>query len=154
MARKIYITGDAQGFAEIKDDEDIIIDVSVKHALIANLAKEVSVVSYAETSGSSTDAVAAQIAERCSGNSKTATQLKEERKISLNGDIDAEFNFDGSADVAVDVKVKKSDNDGYGNNIYETYLKKNDLMISEYNGKPSLIFTRNGRLYRFIGEEV
>ena len=91
---------------------------------------------------------------RCSGNSKTATQLKEGRKITLSGDVDAEFSFDGSTDVVADVKIKKSDYDGYGNNIFDTYLKKSDLMLSEYNGKPCLIFSRNGRLYRFIVEEV
>ena len=154
MARRIYITGDAQGSAVIDDNEDIVVKVDVKRALTAKLADEVSVISYAKSAGDAVSAATSELSARCSGNSKTATQLKEGRKITLSGDVDAEFSFDGSTDVVADVKIKKSDYDGYGNNIFDTYLKKSDLMLSEYNGKPCLIFSRNGRLYRFIGEEV
>ena len=109
MARKIYITGDAQGFSDLTDDGDITVKVSVKHALTADLADEVSVISYAKSAGSATSAAVAQVAGRCTGDSKTSSQLKETRKITLSGDVDAEFSFDGSADVATNIKVKKSD---------------------------------------------
>ena len=82
---------------------------------------------YAETSGMTTTAASAQVSSNCSGNSATATRLKEARKIIFNGDSEAEGIFNGSADLTITMKNKKAECDDKGNNIFETYATKNEL---------------------------
>lgn len=85
---------------------------------------------YAENCGYATKAVSAEVAARCTGNSETATALKTARKITFSGDSEAEANFDGAADLIIDVKNKSAEKatcDELGNNILETYATKTEL---------------------------
>lgn len=85
---------------------------------------------YAESCGYATKAVSAEVAARCTGNSETATALKTARKITFSGDSEAEANFDGAADLIIDVKNKSAEKatcDELGNNILETYATKTEL---------------------------
>ena len=111
--------------------------------------------------------------EKCTGNSATATKLENERKITLRGDVEAEMIFDVSADLIINVKVKKSelaDTDGDGNNFIETYETKTNaaakfaekdelppfkFSIGSFENNPCLLVTDNaGKIFRFIGAEV
>lgn len=85
---------------------------------------------YAENCGYATKTVSAEVAARCTGNSETATALKTARKITFSGDSEAEANFDGAADLIIDVKNKSAEKatcDELGNNILETYATKTEL---------------------------
>ena len=103
----------------------------------------------------------------------TATKLERERKITFKGDMIAELIFDGSEDLIISTRVKKSDSadtDGDGNNISETYetkinaatkvAEKNELppftfSIGIFENNPCLLLTdKNGKTFRFIGEAV
>ena len=167
---KIYLTGDVYVEGKIVAGQNLILPVTVSKAAVADRAGLCSVVSYAETAGSTTRAVRANVSEKCTGNSATATKLQNERKITLQGDVAAEMIFDGSADLIINVKVKKSesaDTDGDGNNFVETYETKENVAalknelppftfsIEEFENNPSLILTdKNGKIFRFIGEVV
>ena len=85
---------------------------------------------YAENAGTATKAVRAEVAARCTGNSETATALKDAHKIIFNGDAEAEVSFDGTEDLIINIKNKiseKAECDAQGNNILETYATKNEL---------------------------
>ena len=92
--------------------------------------ERMTIASYAENAGTATRAITANVAERCNGNSETATKLKEPYKIIVTGDSEAELSFDGVADVILNLRNKKSESaecDGQGNNISETYATKKEL---------------------------
>ena len=66
-------------------------------------------------------------------NADTATKLATPRTISLTGNASGSANFDGSGNVSIDTTVSQAKNaaaadmatnDGNGNNIANTYLKK------------------------------
>ena len=99
--------------------------------------------------------------------------MERERKIIFTGDISAELVFDGSEDVIISAKVKKSDSadsDGDGKNISETYATKEELnnvegasakksevpfsfSVEEIENIPCLILTDSaGKKYLFRGE--
>lgn len=89
-----------------------------------------TIASYAENAGTATKAVSAEVAARCTGNSETASALKNVHQIIFNGDAEATASFDGAADLIIDVKNKNSEKakcDEYGNNIFETYATKSEL---------------------------
>ena len=89
-----------------------------------------TIASYAENSGSATKAVSAEVAARCTGNSETASALKDAHKIIFSGDAEAETSFDGSMDLTINLKNKKAEKaecDAQGNNILETYATKTEL---------------------------
>lgn len=116
-AKKIFITGDATGSSEVSGTGDIKITVKVLNALQAQLAKEVLTIPLAKKAVNATYATTADVAARCTGNSKTATA------------------------------------DENGNNIAETYVRKDELPKFNFD-KQYLLITCNGKTYRFIGEEV
>ena len=160
--QKIILTGDAEGTAEIPEKGNISIYVKVSRATMANLAKEVLTIPTARNSIEAAHAAVADVALRCAGNSQTATKLKDGRTITFTGDVMAETTFDGSADLIIDTKVKSAESancDGNGNVIVDTYARKNELpqiqfRINEYNGTPCLFAIYDGKIYRFIGEEI
>lgn len=115
--RKIFITGDAEGTSEVSGTGDIKISVKVNNAVQAQLAKEVLNMPTAKKAIDATHAVAADVASRCTGNSKTATA------------------------------------DANGNNIAETYVRKDELPKFNFE-KPYLFITYQRKTYRFVGEEV
>ena len=84
--QKIILSGDAEGIAEIPEEGNISIYVKVNRATMANLAKEVLTIPSARFATESSHAAAADVASRCTGNSKTATRLKDERTITFTGD--------------------------------------------------------------------
>lgn len=96
------------------------------------LTKEEANVSYG-SSGDSSIAVTAATAEvsyRCAGNADTASKFSETRTITLTGDAESEFKFDGSSDVVANVKVVRAESamkDRLGNDIVDTYVNKNEL---------------------------
>lgn len=94
------------------------------------MERKMTIASYAETAGTATKAVSAEVAGRCTGNAETATALKVAAKVSMTGDAEGDFSFDGVENVIVNVKNKNSEKakcDEYGNNIFETYAQKSDL---------------------------
>lgn len=170
---KIYLTGDVSAAVEWNGEKTLIIPVTVNKAAAAEVAGRCTMVSYASNAGSTTQAVSANFSEKCTGNSATATKLENERKITLRGDVDAEMIFDGSADLIINVKVKKSesaDTDGDGNNFIETYETKTNaaakfaekdelppfkFSIGSFENNPCLLVTDSaGKIFRFIGAEV
>lgn len=169
-ARTIYVTGDAAGEVKFDGSKDVILNLTVKKSTVSELAGRCSVVTYAESAGSSHKSVSANYSEKCTGNSETATKLKTERKISFAGDVDGETIFDGSEDLKIPIKVKKSESancDGDGNKISETYETKKNVAaikkelppftfsIGEFENKPCLLVTDNGgKIFRFMGEAV
>lgn len=85
---------------------------------------------HAQTADSATKAATAEIATSCSGNSATASKLETSRKIKFSGDAQGEVNFDGSADIVVNIENVRANNalnDRLGNDIVDTYVKKIDL---------------------------
>ena len=170
---KIFLTGDVTAEFEFSGGENLIIPVTVNKAATAEIAGRCTMVSYASSAGSTTRAVNSNFSEKCTGNSATATKLQNERKITFKGDMVAEMVFDGTEDLIISTKVKKSDsaeNDSQGNNIFETYetklnaaakfAEKDELppftfSIEEFENNPCLILTdTNGKKFRFIGEAV
>ena len=146
-----------------------------------------TIASYAENAGTATNSISAEVAARCTGNSETATKLKNPRRIIFSGDVEAEANFDGTSDLIVKIKnnsAEKSECDGQGNNISETYATKKELSeyakieavagvcvsrkeLTEYvsktdfnfsfekfNGVPCLFVEVEGKKYKFVGVEV
>lgn len=160
--RKIYITGDASGSFDLIGNKNASVVVKVNHATMANTANTALEISTVRKAISAISASVADVSSRCTGNSKTANQLKDERTITFTGDVEGETVFDGSKDLIINLKVKDADSaetDEYGNRIVETYAKKDELspvelQITEYDGKPCLLAFYYGKFYRFIGEEV
>lgn len=167
---KIYLTGDVYAEGEIVAGKNLILPVTVTRAKVAELAAQCQEVIYAKSADNALQSFSANVSEKCTGNSATATKLQNERKITLQGDVDAEMIFDGSSDLKINVKVKKSesaDTDGDGNNFIETYETKENVAalknelppfkfsIGEFENNPCLILTdKNGKTFRFIGEAV
>lgn len=159
---KISFGGDVSGSVEIPASGNATAYITVNRALMADLAKEVLTVPTAKKSIESSHAAVADVASRCSGNAQTATRLKNLHTINLTGDIDAEINFDGKEDLIVEVKVKNSDSatcDENGDNIADTYARKDELpqvkfRISEDGGAFCLYAIYEGKIYRFVGEEI
>lgn len=160
--RKIFISGDANGSADLIGTKNANIIVKVQRAVMANIANTALEISTVKKAISAISASTADVSSKCTGNSKTATQLKDERTLIFTGDVDAETTFDGSKDLVIEVKVKNSESaisDEHGNSIVETYARKDELppcelQITEYDGKPCLLIFYDGKFYRFIGEEV
>ena len=160
--RKIFISGDASGSADLVGTKNANIVVKVNRALMATTANTALEISTVKKAISAISAGTADVASRCTGNAKTANQLKDERTLTFTGDVEGETVFDGSKDLIINLKVKDADSaetDEYGNRIAETYAKKEELPkveleITEYNEKPCLLTFYNGKFYRFVGEEV
>ena len=162
MPRKIFISGDASGSADLIGTKNANIIVKVNRAAMATTANTALEISTMRKAISAISAGVADVASKCTGNSKTATQLKDERTLIFTGDVDAETTFDGSKDLIISVKVKNAESaitDEHGNSIVETYARKDELppcelQLTEYNGKPCLLVFYDEKFYRFIGEEV
>lgn len=161
--QKIVLSGDADGSVELVEEKDILsLYVKVKNAAMANLAKEVLTIPTAKKALSAISATTADVSSRCTGNSQTATRLKDGRTITFTGDLEGETTFDGSEDLTIDLKVKSADSatcDDEGNNIADTYARKDELpqiqfRINEYDGAPCLFALYDGKIYKFAGEEV
>lgn len=160
--RKIFVSGDASGSADVVGNKNATILVKVTNSLMAKTALTALEISTVKKALNAINATVADVASRCSGNSKTATQLKDGRSLFFTGDVDAETIFDGSKDLIIDVKVKNSESaitDEDGNNIVDTYARKSELpqfslQVADYNGSPCLFLGYEGKFYRFVGEEV
>ena len=161
--QKIVLSGDAEGSVELVEDKDILsLYVKVKNAAMANLAKEVLTIPTAKTSLKAISAATADVSSRCDGNSQTATRLKNGRSITFTGDVAGGTIFDGSENLIITLKVKNADSatcDDEGNNIADTYARKDELpqiqfRINEYDGAPCLFALYDGKIYKFVGEEV
>ena len=160
--RKILVTGDASGSADLEFTKDATIFVKVSNAAIAKTALTALEVSTVKKALNAISASVADVSSRCTGNAKTATQLKDGRSLIFTGDVNAETKFDGSQDLVIEVKVKTSESaitDEDGNNIVDTYARKSelptfDLQVASYNGSPCLFLGYEGKIYRFVGEEV
>ena len=97
---------------------------------MANFNNVKTIAHYAESAGTATKAVSAEVAARCTGNAETASALKNAHKITFTGDAEADAKFDGAEDLIINVKNKiseKAECDAQGNNILETYATKNEL---------------------------
>ena len=172
-ARKIYVTGDASGSVDFDGSTDVVLNLTVTNAVNAKSTERCSSILYANNAGNATTAICADYSEKCNGNSATASKLEKGRKISFRGDMESELVFDGSEDLIIQTKVKKSDSaecDSQGKNIFETYETKENaavkfaekdelppftFSIETFENNPCLLLTdKNGKTFRFVGEEI
>lgn len=91
-----------------------------------------------------------------SGNAATATKLQTPRTLSLTGKASGSTTFDGSTNASINVTSVNADNDGNGNNIAATYVRRyqnigekdlNDIKLGGLYANPLNVNATAGRHY-------